>query len=1064
MNLRNPVLRYGLLGFGVGILGVLVSTILVAYDRGLVFSFASFIEVQKTHKVLWFIDLMPFALGSIFAVLGNVRYRLQESARELESLVEERTRKLSESNQKLVEENRERQKIEQVLSRAKREWEVVFDSVKDMILIVDQSGEIVRCNRMVIERFRKSFQEVIGLNINRLFYGEHEPTNNSFAYHEDICQFPSLSGWYEVAEYPIDFEPSGKGCVFIVRDITDRHHAEIELLRQKQYFEAVVYNSPVAIVILDRENKIVSCNPAFESLFEYNEKEVIGCDLDTLICPPDLENEARELTKIALNYSVHTLGKRKKRDGTLIDVEILGVPIIVQGERVGILGMYHDVTELLQAKIRAEEADRAKSEFLANMSHEIRTPMNGIMGMLELLLDTPLSHEQKDFVKTALESAEALLALLNDILDFSKIEARKLEIENIEFELRATVESVSRTMAQRAAEKNLETICIIPADIPNDLIGDPGRLRQILINLIGNAIKFTEVGEVVVRVEKLAESLEKVKLKFSVKDTGIGIPYERQMAIFDRFTQVDGSTTRKYGGTGLGLTICKQLVELMSGDIGVISEPGVGSEFWFWIEFQKQDKKEKWTKASLAELQHSRVLVVDDNLTNRTYLARTLESFGCSVDTVSSGQECLKALENALAKGEPYEIALIDMQMPGMDGETTIRRIRENPDMESLHIIVLTSMGVQGDANRFQELGCSAYLLKPVRQQELRDGLLLAIGTPIKEKKKQLITRHTLAECAQSCRILLVEDNPINQKVAVKLLSKAGFSVDTANNGFEAIQALQNGLYQMILMDVQMPEMDGFEATLRIRNSDMPYSDIPIIAMTAHALKGDREKCLEAGMDDYVSKPINAEELFGVIEKWYPKESDRTESRIKASQRVKEEAAIRPSEEAAPTFEHTLVDWQPFMDEFPIDVGDVVIEETESRSLHSDESVNLQNHQINDEAYIHLAEVLPRFVDDREFYFEMLSEFLQNSQERLDEIKHVIDQGDGKQLNFLAHRFKGMAANLGAEKIAKIAQTLEDCGKANQLEPCPSVVNELEMEIQRLEAWFREINSELPAN
>jgi PAS domain S-box-containing protein len=1062
MNLRNPVLRYTLLGFGVGILGILVSTILMIYDRGMAFAFASFIEIQKTQKVLWFIDLMPLALGSIFAILGNVRYRLQESARELESLVEERTRKLSVSNQKLVEENQERQKIEQILSRAKREWEVVFDAGKDMILIVDQSGRIVRCNRMVVEQFHKSFQEVIGLSINRLFYGEDVPPNNSFAYQEDFCQFPLLSGWYEVSEYPIDLEPSAKGCVYIVRDITDRHHAEIELIRQKQYFEAVVYNSPVAIVILDPENKVVSCNPAFESLFEYNEKEVIGFDLDSLISPPGLENEARELTQIALNYSVHTIGKRKKRDGTLIDVEILGVPIIVQGQRVGVLGMYHDVTELLQAKVRAEEADRAKSEFLANMSHEIRTPMNGIMGMLELLLDTPLSLEQQDFVKTALESADALLALLNDILDFSKIEARKLEIENMEFELRATVESVSRTMAQRASEKNLETICIIPADIPNDLIGDPTRLRQILINLIGNAIKFTEVGEVVVRVEKLAASPEKVKLKFSVKDTGIGIPYERQKAIFDRFTQVDGSTTRKYGGTGLGLTICKQLVELMGGDIGVISEPGVGSEFWFWIEFQRQQKKEKWTKASLAELRNSRVLVVDDNLTNRTYLARTLESFGCSVDTVSGGQECLQALGNALAKGEPYQIALIDMQMPGMNGETTIRKIRENPEMEDLNIIVLTSMGVQGDATRFQELGCSGYLLKPVRQQELRDALLLAIGTPIKEKKKQLITRHTLAECAQSCRILLVEDNPINQKVAVKLLSKAGFSVDTANNGVEALQALQSGSYQMILMDVQMPEMDGFEATLRIRNSGMPYQDIPIIAMTAHALKGDREKCLEAGMNDYVSKPINADELFNVIQKWSLKESNRAESIEKASHRGEKEAGVKLIEEAAPTFDHALVEWQPFMDEFTIDVGDV-FEETDSRSFNADEVVDLHDEQKqkNDPSYICLEEVLPRFVDDREFYFQILSEFLQNSQERLDEIKNTIDVQDGKQLNFLAHRFKGMAANLGAEKIAQIAQRLEDCGKQNEFETCPSVVNELEMEIRRLEVWFRGMKSEL---
>lgn len=1052
LKLRNPVTCYFLLGVGIGVLGVIFSTSIAAQEDGLSFSLANLVLTQKTHKVLWFIDFLPIALGLIFAVLGRFSQHLQESRAELEVLVVARTKELSETNRRLLEENQERQKIEMILSRAKKEWEVIFDAVKDMILIVDQTGTILRCNRAVVDRFKTNFQDVIGKKINQLFSGKSEETEQRLDYFEDFCQFPTLEGWYEVSEYPIELSSSGKGCVYILRDITDRREAELALFRQKQYFEAVVYNSPVAIVIVDRENKIVSCNPAFETLFEYSEKEVIGCELDPLISPPELELEARELTQMAKEHSIHVVRKRRKRNGELIDVEVLGVPIFVQGERVGVLGMYHDVTELLQAKVKAEEADRAKSEFLANMSHEIRTPMNGIMGMLELLLDTPLSQEQQDFVKTALESAEALLGLLNDILDFSKIEARKLEIEQIDFELRATVESVSRTMAQRAAEKNLETICILPSDIPNDLIGDPTRLRQILINLIGNAIKFTEVGEIVIRVEKLAEDNERVKLKFSVKDTGIGIPYERQEAIFNRFTQVDGSTTRKYGGTGLGLTICKQLVELMGGEIGVISEPGVGSEFWFWLEFQKQSQKEKWTKASLKELRNTRVLVVDDNLTNQAYLARTLEGFGCLVNTVGSGAACLEALSRASEAGNPYHVALIDMQMPGMDGETTIRRIQEKKEYDDLKIVVLTSMGTQGDAARFQELGCVGYLLKPIRQQELKELLLLVLGTEAKPKQKHLITRHTLAECAEHCRILLVEDNPINQKVAVKLLNKAGFAVDTAENGLEAIEALRNGSYQIVLMDVQMPEMDGFEATARIRNSGMPYQDIPIIAMTAHALKGDREKCLEAGMNDYVSKPIKADELFEVIKRWYPLQKSLGADQSDRSLQ-KPETTTGLGEETAPSFDEPFVDWQPLLSDISIDFGEMGVEEPDENPVTTAAGTAVVTESESRAEYIDLQEVLPRFVDDQNFYFEMLREFLENVPAKIEEMKTAVEQGDGKQLNFLAHRFKGMVANFGAKELAQIAQELEDCGKQNRLEKCQATLGQLESEMERLIEW-----------
>jgi PAS domain S-box-containing protein len=809
------------------------------------------------------------------------------------------------------------------------------------------------------------------------------------------------------------------------REIMERHNSGEELRISEHHNRDIIEKSLGFICTHKLDGTLLSINPAAANSLGYSPNEMIGKKISDFMLP----SAGR-----FFNGYLNKIQKKRELSGTFEVIGKSGVKRIwdynntlyeKNGEESYILGHAVDVTdrnriekELKNARNAAIESARIKAEFLANMSHEIRTPMNGVLGMTELLADTPLNDIQREYLDTIKKSGESLLTIINDILDFSKMEAGKLRFEKIDFDLRHTVENSVEIFAEQAAGKHLELASLVNSDVEVALRGDPGRLRQILTNLVGNAVKFTDKGEIVVRVAKERETKRNIVLKFSVSDTGIGMHPEAQEFLFQAFRQADGSITRRFGGTGLGLTISKQLVEMMNGEINVESNLGEGSIFTFTATFEKQPARKKENQLPQADLTNLRTLIVDDNETNRKILVHQIESLGIVVEEAEDGKTALAKLQTAAEIKNPFDLVILDLLMPEMDGFKLAREIREDSRISDVRLILMPSFGRRGHGKIAKKFNIDGYLIKPIKQADLFDCIsAVTAGTQIKPEdkkikiKKQLVTRHTIKENRYKNKelILIAEDNAVNQKLIKIQLEKIGFRADVVENGVETLKALEKNSYALILMDCQMPEMDGYATTEQIRRNADAEKRIPIIAISANVMPDEIEKCFVVGMDDFLAKPFSQEKLETAIGKWLTKTSDSPKSK-KTLQKTK-----TPKLNAE------------------TDLKSVIAKEVEARMNELESEIGFE------------------VVD------EIISLFNDDSAQRLEKLRKAVKEKDFLQIKIEAHGLKGSCGNVGAKYIADLCLQIENDSEEKNLKDVKFSFKKIEILFPELKDIFSKI-------
>jgi PAS domain S-box-containing protein len=938
-------------------------------------------------------------------MLGQVHLRDEKLARyreELEEKVIQRTAELRESEERT---------------------RIILSTAVDGILTIDMAGGIDSFNPAAERIFGYDSGEVIGKNAEMLVPDRYRAPFKDFIDKYLKAESPKDSGYRtegiglrkDGRRIPLEvavnvFTIHGRQMITcILRDITERREIEDQLRKLSR----AVDQSPAAVVITDRKGTIEYVNPRFVEMTGYATDEVLGQNPSILKSGihDDVFYESFWGTILAGNPWQGEFCNRKKNGEIYWERAHVAPVRNARGEITHFVSLKEDVTEsrraaeeLRTAKEAAEAASLAKSQFLATMSHEIRTPMNGVLGMTDLLLQTTLSGEQRRFAEIAKRSGEALLNLINDILDFSRIEAGKLELEALDFDLHRTVEEAVELIGESAHRKGLELACLIDPATPSALRGDPGRLRQVILNLLGNAVKFTERGEVVVRVAPPPEESGEPSglLRFEVSDTGVGIPPQARKKIFESFIQADGSTTRQYGGTGLGLAISRQLVSAMGGEIGVESEEGKGSTFWFTVRFERPADKLPVLPVPRLDLKCIRILIVDDNATNRSVLSRQITHWGIRNEAVESGNEALSALRNAKGEGNPFDLAILDMQMPVMDGLQLAQAIADDPAVRGIHLIMLSSMGLRGDAREARQAGIQGYLSKPVLPSVLYDCIATVMSLATDEPAAaRLVTRYNLPEARTrfNGRILVAEDNPVNQEVTVSMLRLLGCTVDVAGDGRKAVEAVGRGGYDLVLMDCQMPEMDGYEATRVIRAAEK--SRIPIVALTANAMEGDRNMCLEAGMDDHLAKPFLISQLGEILAAWLP-EMTRPEHRAGSEKFAGESPG--PQEES------------PVAATSPIDAA--VLENI--RGLQQAGGPNL------------LARVVGLY--------------LESSGKQIETLRNGVRNADAEAVHRAAHSLKSSSANVGAARLSGLLKDLEAMARAKDLQMAGETLAEIETE------------------